>query len=80
MEDETQMCLAVPGRIVEIEGANAKVDFGGVVRRVNVSLVDADVGDYVLVHVGFAIKVLEEGDAREILEMWEQILEAESHA
>jgi len=74
------MCLAVPGRIVEIEGANAKVDFGGVVRRVNVSLVDADVGDYVLVHVGFAIKVLEEGDAREILEMWEQILEAESHA
>jgi len=51
------MCLALPGRITKIHGENADVDFGGVSKVANVSfLTDIKVGDYVLVHVGFAIE------------------------
>ncbi|MBS7639441.1 MAG: HypC/HybG/HupF family hydrogenase formation chaperone [Candidatus Bathyarchaeia archaeon] len=72
------MCLAVPARILEISGDLARVDFGGgVVREVNVSLVDARVGDYVLVHAGYAIQVLEEREAEETLEILREILAAE---
>ena len=64
------MCLAVPGRIVEIVGTDelrtARVDFSGVVRPVCLAYVpDAEVGDYVLVHVGFAISRVDEDTARE---------------
>ena len=59
------MCLAVPGRVVELLGEGdlrtARVDFGGVVRQ-------AQVGDYVLVHVGFAISRIDEKAARETFE------------
>ncbi|MBS7604752.1 MAG: HypC/HybG/HupF family hydrogenase formation chaperone [Candidatus Bathyarchaeia archaeon] len=72
------MCLAVPARIIEINGDLAKVDFGsGVIRETNISLVDAKVGDYVLVHAGYAIQVLEKEEAEEILMLWKEILEAE---
>lgn len=72
------MCLAVPARIIEINGDLAKVDFGGgVVREVNISLVDAKVGDYVLVHAGYAIQVLEMEEAEEILMLWKEILKVE---
>jgi hydrogenase expression/formation protein HypC len=61
------MCLAIPGQIVEIvDAANhlAKVDVAGVRRTVNVGLFDdAGVGDWVLVHVGFAISVIDEAEA-----------------
>ncbi len=58
-------------------GDKANVDFGqGVLREVNVSLVDVKVGDYVLVHAGYAIQVLEEQDAKETLNLWNSILEA----
>lgn len=63
------MCLAVPGLITAIEGdapleREAKVDFGGVARAVNLAYVpQARVGDYVLVHVGFAISVIDEAEA-----------------
>ncbi|MEM3590303.1 MAG: HypC/HybG/HupF family hydrogenase formation chaperone, partial [Candidatus Bathyarchaeia archaeon] len=46
------MCLAIPGRVMEIKGGLAKVDFGGVTREVDISLVDPKVGDYVIVHAG----------------------------
>jgi hydrogenase expression/formation protein HypC len=68
------MCLAVPGRILSIEGADpllrsGHVEFGGVLREVNLSCVpEAAVGDHVLVHVGLAICVLDEGEADQILE------------
>ena len=73
------MCLAIPGRVVEKEGDVARVDFGdGTLREVDVSLVEVKVGEYVLVHAGFAIQVLDEEDARETLKLWEEILSQEA--
>ncbi len=66
------MCLAVPGRILSIEGTDpilraGRVDFAGIVKRVNLSYVpDAQVGDFVLVHVGFAISQVDEAEARQV--------------
>ena len=69
------MCIAVPARVLEIDGENAKVDFGdGVTREVNVVLVEAKVGDYVIVHAGFAIEVLDEEEAKETLQTWSELL------
>jgi hydrogenase expression/formation protein HypC len=69
------MCLAIPAKIMSLEGAIAHVDFGqGVLRDVNVSLVEAKVGEYVLVHAGYAIQVLEEKEALETLSLWNDIL------
>jgi len=76
-----QMCLAIPAKVVTREDDKAQVDFGeGVLREVNVTLVDARVGDYVLVHAGYAIQVLDEKDALETLTLWNEILEAETKA
>ena len=62
---------------MNLDGSKANVDFGqGVLREVNVSLVDAKVGDYVLVHAGYAIQVIEEKEALETLSLWNSILEA----
>jgi len=72
------MCLAIPARVVEIQGDLAKVDFGeGVLREVNVALVEAKVDEYVLVHAGYAIQVLDRKDAEETLRLWNEILEME---
>jgi hydrogenase expression/formation protein HypC len=68
------MCLAIPGKIVSIKGDIAVVDFGGVQRETNVSLVEARMGDYVVVHAGFAIQTLDEEDARETIKLWEELL------
>lgn len=58
-----------------LDGVKAKVDFGkGVLREVNVSLVDAEVGDYVLVHAGYAIQLVEEKEALETLKLWSELL------
>jgi hydrogenase expression/formation protein HypC len=71
------MCLAIPGRIVEIDGATARVDFGGVTREANVSLVpQAVVDSYVLVHAGFAIELLDEHEAEETLKLFRELAEA----
>ncbi|RMF06135.1 HypC/HybG/HupF family hydrogenase formation chaperone [Candidatus Woesearchaeota archaeon] len=60
------MCLAVPGKIVEINGEKALVDFGGVKREADISLLEAPkVGDFVLVHVGFAIQKVDETKAKD---------------
>jgi len=70
------LCLAVPAKIVEIkEDSKAIVDFGGVEREVSLQLVEdkAEVGAYVLVHVGFAIEVIDEKIAQETLEIWEEM-------
>ncbi|MHC1586378.1 MAG: HypC/HybG/HupF family hydrogenase formation chaperone [Candidatus Hecatellaceae archaeon] len=74
------MCLAIPAKVLEIHGRWAKVDFGGgVTRDVNISLLEqVKEGDYVIVHAGFAIQVLDREEAEKTLELWEQILSADS--
>jgi hydrogenase expression/formation protein HypC len=70
------MCLAIPAKVLEVHGDIAKVDFGqGVAREVNVMLVDAKVGEYVLVHAGYAIEKLDQKAAEESLNTWREILE-----
>jgi hydrogenase expression/formation protein HypC len=71
------MCLAVPGEIKSVEGAVAKVDFGGVTRTANLSLVEAKVGDYVIVHAGYAIQVLDKDEAEKTLEVFRELLSQE---
>jgi hydrogenase expression/formation protein HypC len=72
------MCLAIPARVMSVDGDKAQVDFGeGVLREVNVTLVDAKVGDYVLVHAGYAIQLMDEKDALETLRLWNEILAAQ---
>jgi hydrogenase expression/formation protein HypC len=60
---------------MSLQGEKAQVDFGrGVLRDVNVSLVEAKLGDYVLVHAGYAIQLLEEKEALETLSLWNDVL------
>ena len=69
------MCYAIPGKVVEIRGDIGVVDFGnGVRREVILAMVDAKVGDYVLVHAGYAIKVLDERSALEMLQAIEEAI------
>jgi hydrogenase expression/formation protein HypC len=71
------MCLAIPARVERINGDRAQVDFGeGVLREVNVTLVEAKVGDYVLVHAGYAIQTVDEKEALETISLWKEILAA----
>ncbi len=74
------MCLGVPGRIVEIQEGGlmrmGKVDFGGIAREVCLAYVpEAQVGDYVIVHVGFAISVVSEEEAQETLQLLAEVME-----
>lgn len=71
------MCLAVPGMVKDIDGDEAEIDFGGVTREANISLVDVEVDDYVIVHAGYAIERLEEEEAKKSLEAWEEVMEAQ---
>jgi hydrogenase expression/formation protein HypC len=71
------MCLAIPARVMRIDGSKAQVDFGeGVLREVNVTLVEAKVGDYVLVHAGYAIQTVDQKEALETISLWKEILAA----
>lgn len=75
------MCLAIPLRIARIEGALAEVEMSGVTRRVSLALTpEARVGDYVLVHTGYAISVLDEAEAQETLALFAAIDEAARRA
>lgn len=68
------VCLAIPAKVLEIKGSVATVDFGGIEKEVDVSLTDARVGQYVIVHAGFAIQVLDEEEAKETLTYFDEIL------
>jgi hydrogenase expression/formation protein HypC len=73
------MCLAVPGKIISLSATEpllrtGRVSFGGIVKEVNLSYVpEAQIGDYVLVHVGFAISTLDETEAQQVFEYLRQI-------
>jgi hydrogenase expression/formation protein HypC len=70
------MCLGVPGRVVSIDGDVALVDFWGVTKPIRLDVVDAPVapGDYVLNHVGFAIRRIPPGDVEGTLALYEELL------
>lgn len=71
--------MAIPAKVVKIQDSKAQVDFGeGVLREVDVSLVEVKVGEYVLVHAGYAIQVLSQEEAEETLRLWRELLEAEN--
>lgn len=73
------MCLAIPGKILEIQGDDldlrgARVSFGGIVKDVSLACVpEARAGDYVLVHVGLALSVVDEHEAQEVFSYLEQL-------
>ncbi|MDD3492506.1 MAG: HypC/HybG/HupF family hydrogenase formation chaperone [Candidatus Thermoplasmatota archaeon] len=72
------MCLAIPGKILSIEGPTAVVDYGeGTTRRADISLVNAAEGDYVIVHAGFAIQIVDPGEAEETLRLFREMLEGQ---
>lgn len=75
-----RMCLAMPAKVLSIKGDEAEVDFGGAIRKTNVSMVDAKVGDYVIIHAGFAIQKVDEDEARETLQLWNEFLDASEGA
>ncbi len=68
------MCLAIPVKVVSIEGDEAETEIAGVRRRVSIALTpEAKVGDYILLHTGYAIGVVDEAEAEETLKLLEQI-------
>jgi hydrogenase expression/formation protein HypC len=79
------MCLAVPGKILSIEGSDlnlvGRVSFGGVVKQVSLAYVpEAQVGNYVVVHVGFAIAIVDEQEAQQTLADLQEIQEIANQA
>jgi len=77
------MCLAVPGRVLTISGDDpllrvARVDFGGIVKEISLAYTpEAAIGNYVLVHVGFAITVVDEVEAERVFRYLEEIADLE---
>lgn len=68
------MCLAIPMKIKRLEGEKGIVDIAGVEREIGVQLVkDVNVGDYVIVHAGFAIQILDEKEALETIALFEEM-------
>ncbi len=83
------MCLAVPGKILDIEGDDpitrtGRVSFGGIVKQINFAFTpEAKVGDYVMVHVGFALSTVDEDEAMQVfdyLKQMDELAELESEA
>ena len=72
------MCLAIPAKVKSIDGVDAEVVVGGVRRKASIMLTpEARVGDYVLLHTGYAINVIDEEEAQETLKIFQEIAEAE---
>ena len=70
------MCLAIPARIISIDGEDAEADVGGVRRRIGIMLTPSvKVGDYVLLHTGYAIGVIDPAEAEETLALFRELAE-----
>jgi len=73
------MCLAIPAKVKSIDGVEAEVEVGGVSRKASIMLTpEARVGDYVLLHTGYAINVIDEEEAQETLKIFREIAEVEA--
>ena len=74
------MCLAIPALVKSIDGLEAEVEIGGISRRASIMLTpEARVGDYVLLHTGYAINIVDDDEARSTLDMFREIAEQESN-
>ena len=67
------MCVAYPGRVVSISGSHGMVDFSGTEVSVNLGLVPAKVGDFVLVHAGMAIQIVERDEAKDWISLFRDL-------
>ncbi|MBN1680005.1 MAG: HypC/HybG/HupF family hydrogenase formation chaperone [Anaerolineae bacterium] len=72
------MCLGIPGKVVDIYEQNGlkmgKIDFGGIVKEACLAYVpDVTIGDYTIIHVGFALNIIDEAEAQKTLELFDQI-------
>ena len=73
------MCLAIPAKVKSIDGVEAEVEIGGVSRKASIMLTpEAKVGDYVLLHTGYSINVIDEEEAQETLKIFQEIAEIEA--
>ncbi|MFW9942257.1 MAG: HypC/HybG/HupF family hydrogenase formation chaperone [Promethearchaeota archaeon] len=73
------MCLAIPGKILNIEGNSAIVDFDGIKQKVIIALIqNPEVGKFVIVHAGYAIEQMDEKDALEAIEQWKELAEEQN--
>ncbi len=74
------MCLAIPAKVIKMEGEKAEVEIGGIRKEASLALVadqGVGVGDYVLIHTGYAITKIDEKEAELILKTWRQVMAAE---
>lgn len=70
------MCLAIPGKILEIDQNSALVDFDGIKQNVIIALIqNPEIGKYVIVHAGYAIEMMDEKDAIEAINQWKELVE-----
>ena len=69
------MCVAAPGKVIEINGVNAKIEYSSNITTVNKGIVDCKVGDWVLVHAGLIIQVLPEDEAQYITQLFNDLEE-----
>lgn len=67
------MCLAIPGKIIEIKDDMATVDYETQQRKVNISLVDVKVGDYIIANAGFAIQKIDEENAKKSIKLFKEM-------
>lgn len=67
------MCVAAPGKVIEINGDIAVIDYNGNKVNANKGIIDAKIGDYVLVHAGLIIQVLPEDEAKNMMELFEEL-------
>jgi hydrogenase expression/formation protein HypC len=71
------MCLGIPGKIIEIKRNIAKIDVGGILRDISIDLCpDVSIGEYVLIHTGFAIQKVDEEEAEETLDLLKKMAES----
>jgi len=68
------LCLGIPAKVVEVRGEVGIVEFGGVRKEVDASLVDVKPGDYVIVHAGAMISKLSPEEAQETIKLWEEVI------
>ena len=72
------MCLAIPALVVSIEGTNVEADIGGIKRKISIRLTPhVKVGDYVLLHTGYAINMIDEEEAQETLRLLAELSQSE---